>query len=111
MFKELNINKKSVKDGIDTQAMEFKPLKEFAGQELKVDGFFFTNSSEYGKQVVVVSKGYKINMPKRAVEQFEEIYRKDKLLNAVLEGHLKITGIAELQAKNGMTTKYELEDC
>ena len=33
-------------------------------------------------------------MPKRAVEQFEEIYRKDKMLDAVLAGHLKITGIA-----------------
>lgn len=110
MFNELNTNgKATVKDGIDTSDMEFRPLKDFVGKRIKVDGFFFTNGN-YGKQVVVVGNGYLINMPARAVEQFEKIYDSEKMLQAVLDGKLVIVDVAPLETRNGSTTAYTLED-
>ena len=48
MFNEMNGNKKTVREGIDTRAMDFAPLKDFCGREFVVDGYFFTNG-RYGK--------------------------------------------------------------
>lgn len=109
MFNELNF-RSTIKKGIDTQNMEFKPIKDFCGQVIKVDGFFFTNGN-YGKQVVVVGNGYLINMPSRATEVFEKIENSDKMLNSVLAGHLMINNIKMIDTKNGTTTAYELADC
>ena len=109
MFKELN-SKKTIKEGIDLEKMEFIKLKELAGQTIKVDGFFFTDG-RYGRQLVVVGNGYKINMPARAVSQFEDIKTDDEKVKAILEGHLIITDIEETKTKNGKTTLYSLDDC
>lgn len=110
MFEKFNKNTtRSVKEGIDLQALQFKKLRDFIGHTLVVDGFFFT-TGEYGKQVVVVANGYKINMPARAVEQFEAIYNDAELLAAVLDGHLQISGIQQVKTKKGLTISYELED-
>lgn len=109
MFNELN-NKRTVKDGINTDNMEFKGLKEFIGTTVQVDGFFFTNS-KYGKQVVVVGNGCLINMPARAVEVFESIANIPEQLEAVLAGHLALTDIKSVSTKNGTTTAYTLTDC
>lgn len=110
MFNELNKYVATVREGIDTSEMEFKPLKEFCGKRIKVDGFFFTEG-KYGKQVVVVGNGFLINMPGRAVEAFEEIYSNDEMLKAVLEGHLCIREIKMVDTKNGTTAAYKLCDC
>ena len=110
MFKELNRGKKTVREGIDTKTMDFAPLKNFCGTTVKVDGFFFTDS-KFGKQVVLVGNGFLINMPARAVEQFEKIANDEKLLNGVLEGHLCLVNICIVDTKNGTTTGYDLEDC
>lgn len=106
MFEKLNKSVKTVKDGIDLQALDFVKLDRFVGQTINVDGFFFTNG-KYGKQVVVVGNGFKVNMPQRAVEQFEEIQSDKKMLDATLEGHLKIVDIRRLEK----TTGYVLADC
>ena len=111
MFEKFNKSyANTVKEGIDTESMEFCKLKEFEGKTIKVDGFFFTKG-DYGKQVVVVGNGYKINMPERAVEMFEEIRANPDMLKAVLEGHLLITNIAPKKAKKGNTYTFELQDC
>ena len=81
MFEKLN-RRSTVMDGVDTQEMEFKPLKDFCGTKIEVRGFFFTEG-RYGTQVVVVGNGYLINMPKRSVEQFEDIAHADKMLDEV----------------------------
>lgn len=109
MFNEMNY-KSTVREGIDTENMEFKPLKEFCGQNIKVDGFFFTDGN-YGKQVVIVGGGYLINMPKRSVETFEEIEKDSKKLDAVLAGHLMLKNIKMKDTKNGTTAIYTLADC
>lgn len=108
MFNFNNLNKRStVMDGIDTQEMEFKPLKDFCGQRIKCQGFFFTDG-KYGKQVVVVGNGYLINMPARAVEQFEVIAGDADALDAVLKGKLVLEGIKMIDTRNGKTTAYTL---
>ena len=112
MFNELNKQfANTVKDGIDTESMEFAPLKNFTGQTVKVDGFFFTKG-QYGEQVVVVGNGFKINMPKRAVDTFKAIQQNEFMLKAVLEGHLELINITPIKSKNGSDTiAYELHDC
>lgn len=113
MFKELN-STRTIKEGIKLEDLDFRKLKEFAGKTLKVDGFFFTNG-DYGKQLVVVARddegGYKVNMPNRAIDQFESIKADKEMLKAVLEGHLEITDIAEQKVGRGITTVYTLSDC
>lgn len=108
MFEKLN-KRNTVNENINTQEMEFKPLKDFCGTKIKVDGFFFTEG-RYGTQAVVVGNGYLINMPKRAVEQFEKIAADNQMLDAVLAGKLEIKNIKMLDTKNGQTVGYDLAD-
>ena len=112
MFNEMNKQyTNTVKEGVDLQAMAFKPLKDFAGTTIKVDGFFITKG-DYGEQVVVVGNGYKINFPKRAVDVFKDIRSNKAMLDAVLAGKLEIINISPIKAKNGSeTVAYELHDC
>lgn len=110
MFEALNTRINTVREGINTESMSFVPLSNFNGRTIEVDGFFFT-LSKYGKQVVVVGNGCKINMPKRAVEQFEKIYENEEMLKAVLDGKMIITDIKSgVKTKNGDTTTYTLAD-
>lgn len=111
MFNELNTHIATVREDVNTNDMEFKSLKEFVGQEIKVDGFFFSEAGKYGKQVVVVGNGYLINMPKRAVEVFETIKEDSAKVKAVLEGHLKLVNLKMIEAKEGITVAYTLADC
>lgn len=109
MFNEYNY-KSTVREGIDTDAMEFLPIKNFVGQEVRVDGFFFTRG-RYGDQVVVVGNGYKINLPSRSTEIFQKIANDSEQLKAVLTGHLKLTNIKIKDTKNGTTTIFDFADC
>lgn len=110
MFGEMNKGKRTLPENVKLDKMKFAPLSGFEGQELEVEGFFFT-SGDYGKQVVVVANGYKVNMPKRAVELFEEIAADPEKLEAVLDGKLKIVNIvSNVKTKSGKTTTYELAD-
>lgn len=107
MFGALNKSNAIVREGVDTRANDFAKLDAFCGNELPVDGFFFTQS-KYGKQVVVVSGKYNINMPARAVEQFEAIAADPVLKQGVIDGKLKLIGIKLLPEYK--TTGYELAD-
>ena len=111
MFEDYNVQKQTIREGLDTNAMEFKPISDFVGQTIKVDGFFFTTKGKYGKQVVVVGNGSLINMPKRAVEVFEKIANNEAQLQAVLGGHLMLTDITPITTKNGPSTAYKFKDC
>lgn len=110
MFENLN-SKRTIREGIDLQALNFVKLSDLAGAQVRVDGFFFTDG-DYGTQVVVVGNNYKINMPARAVEQFKKIEADADMLKALLEGHCMIRDIAVTTLKNGRkTTIYNLADC
>ena len=110
MFERLNKHAKTIREGIKLDTMAFKPLKEFRGHTVHVDGFFFTDG-KYGRQVVVVGNGFKINMPRRAVEEFETLMNIPEDMQGMLEGHLMLTEIAELKTTNGTTTSYKFTEC
>lgn len=109
LFEQFN-RVSTVKEGIDLGSMEFKKLRDFAGQDVHVDGFFFTRS-KFGEQVVVVGNGYKINMPGRAVEDFKKMSGNKELLNAILSGHLMITSIVVRSGPRGESVSYTYKDC
>lgn len=109
MFAEFN-HKSTVRDGIDTDKMDFLPIKNFVGQEILVDGFFFTEG-RYGEQVVAVGNGYKINLPARSTDVFHKIADNPEQLHAVLTGHLKLTNIKMKDTRNGTTTIFDYTDC
>lgn len=109
MFNEYNY-KSTVREGIDTDAMDFLSIKNFVGQEIRVDGFFFTEG-RFGRQVVVVGNGYKINLPSRSTEVFQKIVENEEQLKAVLSGHLKLCNIKMKDTKNGTTTVFDFADC
>ena len=108
MFENLN-SRRTVRKDIDTTNMEFKNLKDFCGETIKPDGFFF-NDSKYGKQVVLVGSGYLINMPTRAVKQFEKIEENSEMLEAFLSGHCMIENIRMIDTRNGATVAFEFAD-
>ena len=97
--------KKTIRDGINTEDMKFKPLRDFIGKTLNVDGFFFTDG-KWGKQAVIIADGSKINMPKRCVKEFEQIRDNDEALQQVMEGKLIITDIKPFDADDGKTVVF-----
>lgn len=97
-----------VKEGTKLEEMQFKKLKEFKGKELNVEGYFFTNG-DYGKQVCIIADGYKINMPLRCVEIFEEINMDAESKKAIADGRMMIVNIDEVKTKRGTTTTFEFK--
>ena len=108
MFDKLNA-RRTVREGIDTDSMEFVKLQEYLGQTIKADGFFFTDG-KFGEQVVVVANGTLVNMPQRAVKQFKAIEENEEMLHATLTGHLGIEVTKMVKTKNGETVSYKLVD-
>lgn len=110
LFDKLNKGtNKTVMEGIDTDNMEFRKLSEFVNQKIAVKGFFFTKG-KYGTQAVVVSDKYLINMPARAVEEFEDIKADSEMLAAVLAGKLVIAVGDYVSTKSGRTVAYDFEE-
>lgn len=105
LFENLNLSSRTVKEGIDLGQLEFKPLKDFIGQNIYVDGFFFTDG-KYGRQVVVVGNGAKINLPSRYVEKFEMIESDAEMLKGVLASKLVLTNVKSIDTNNGKTTTF-----
>ena len=111
MFESLNTTGVSVvpEEIKDLSALPFENLKDYVGKEIKVEGYFFTEGN-WGTQVSVISKGKKINMPKRCVDKFLQISNSPEMKRAVLEGKLLLTEIKEQETKNGTTTKFKYTD-
>lgn len=111
MFETLNRKGASVvpEEIKDLSALPFVALKDYVGKEILVEGYFFTEGN-WGKQVSVISKGKKINMPKRCVEEFLEISKDENMKKAVLAGKLKLTDIKEQETQNGTTTIFKYTD-
>ena len=109
MFAEMNYQN-TVREDVDTESMEFVKLSKFIGKDIKVDGFFFTNG-KFGKSVVIVGEGYKINAPQHAVKLFENIAADPEKIKAVLAGGLKLTNIEEVDTgKGNPTVRFKLAD-
>ena len=108
MFSKFN-KKRTINAGIDTTNFEFKPLKDFVGEEVVVYGYFFTEG-QYGKQVVLVAKDCFVNMPMRATEEIENMISFEGVSEAIIEGKMKLCNIEVMKAKKGTTTIYEYGD-
>lgn len=102
-------SKKTIKDGIKTEDMKFQPLKDFIGEELQLDGFFFTDG-KYGKQVVVIANDVKINLPKRFTEDFLEFRDNDEAREDIISGKLWLVNIREIDAKEGKTVTFDYKN-
>ena len=101
--------RKTIMEGVDTSDMPFVKLKDFAGQDIIVKGFFFTKG-KYGKSVVVVGESVLINMPSYATDRFLELQEDDVAMEAVLSGKLVLTDIEEVSAKNGKTVSFTFKE-
>ena len=88
-FEKFNKKKRTVNESINTDELEFMPLKEFVNEDVQIFGFFFTEG-DYGRQVVLVSKDALINMPARAVEDFEEMSEDGEIVDAIINGELTL---------------------
>lgn len=108
MFESLN-KKRTVMEGVNTEGMEFKKLKDFLNTTLPCKGFFFTVNKFTGElQAVVVTDTALVNMPRRAVAQFTKIQDSPALLAAVLDGKLSIEVHDMVKTKQGATVEYIL---
>ena len=109
MFESLN-RKRTIMENVDTEGMEFKKLRDVTNTTVQCKGFFFTKNRFTGeRQVVVVTDTCLLNMPARAVAQFEKIEETPKMLEAVLEGKLRIEIHDEVKTRQGATIQYELK--
>ena len=97
-FEKFNKKKRTVSESIETDELEFMPLKEFVNEDVQIFGFFFTEG-EFGRQVVLVSKDALINMPARAVEDFEEMASDSETVDAIINGELTLRGGDDIKAK------------
>ena len=87
-FEKFN-KKRTVNESINTDELEFMPLKEFVNEDVQIFGFFFTDG-EFGRQVVLVSKDALIDMPARAVADFEVMLSDDETVDAIINGELTL---------------------
>ena len=100
-FNKYNKGTKVLRAGIDNSDYDFVKLSSFEGENVPVDGFFFTDGYNDGeKQVVIVGSGVNINMPGRATEIFEELAADPEAVEAVLKGELYLTDIHLIPAKD-----------
>lgn len=97
---------------VDLTTLEFKKLKEFVGEELVLEGFFFSNGN-WGRQVSIYThtpkypKGVKINMPKRYTDIFEDMASKQPIVEEILNKQAKLTNIEVKKSKNGETVIFD----
>ena len=112
MFDEMNYQS-TVREDVDTESMEFIKLRELVDKgvkEILVDGFFFS-SGKYGKGLVVVGNGYKINFPSHAISKFEAIANDPAKLQAVLDHKLIIKNFESVDTgKGNPTMRFTLAD-
>lgn len=88
---------------LNTDDFDYTHIREYEGESLPVRGFFFTNG-DFGKQVVVITDNCFVNMPARAVEEFEMIANDPDAKEAVLSGGLVLTDIEPVKTKKGKDT-------
>lgn len=88
-FEKFNRKKRTVNENINTEDLDFFPIKEFLNEDIQIFGFFFTEG-DYGKQVVLVSKDALINMPARAVEEVEDMAEEDDIVTAIMNGEMTL---------------------
>lgn len=97
MARKLNRGGEGVrKANINTEGMEFVNLITYSNngtKKLDIDGFFF-KTGNFGKECVVIADGKLINMPARAVEEFQQILDDSELTQALIDGKVYLENLS-----------------
>lgn len=103
--------KRVMMEGIATEGLDFVKIHDLIGKgDIPVKGFFFSHSKKYNQdQVVVVAEGYLINMPGRAVDEFQTILDTPQYKQALLDGKMVLKDLEELETASGTTTAYDID--
>ena len=90
---------------VKTDGFTFKKLADFYNNGIKVVrvfGFFFTKSSEYGLQPVAIAKDCLINLPKHKTEVISDMLKNADCVSAIKNGECSLK-IREYKSKYNKT--------
>lgn len=89
-FTKLNKNTfEKIEWNVNTNGFTFKKLSDFYNQGItavRVFGFFFTKSEEYGLQPVAIAKDCLINLPKHKKDTISDMLKNADCVSAIKNG-------------------------
>ena len=105
-FTKLNKNTfEKIEWNVDTKDFTFKKLSDFYNMGVKtvrVFGFFFTKSAEYGLQPVAIARNCLINLPKHKKDTISDMLKNADCVNAIKNGECSLK-LREYKSKYGKT--------
>ena len=105
-FTKLNKNNfEKIEWNVNTSGFTFKKLADFYNNGIKavrVFGFFFTKSSEYGLQPVAIAKDCLINLPKHKTEVISDMLKNADCVSAIKNGDCSLK-LREYKSKYNKT--------
>lgn len=105
-FTKLNKNTfEKIEWNVDTKDFTFKKLSDFYNMGVKtvrVFGFFFTKSEEYGLQPVAIARNCLINLPKHKKDTISDMLKNADCVSAIKNGDCSLK-LREYKSKYGKT--------
>ena len=105
-FTKLNKNTfEKIEWNVDTKEFTFKKLSDFYNMGVKtvrVFGFFFTKSEEYGLQPVAIARNCFINLPKHKKDTISDMLKNADCVSAIKNGDCTLK-LREYKSKYGKT--------
>ena len=105
-FTKLNKNTfEKIEWNVDTKDFTFKKLSDFYNMGVKtvrVFGFFFTKSEEYGLQPVAIARNCLINLPKHKKDTISDMLKNADCVSAIKNGDCTLK-LREYKSKYGKT--------
>lgn len=105
-FTKLNKNTfEKIDWNVDTKDFTFKKLSDFYNMGVKtvrVFGFFFTKSAEYGLQPVAIARNCLINLPKHKKDTISDMLKNADCVSAIKNGDCSLK-LREYKSKYGKT--------
>ena len=105
-FTKLNKNTfEKIEWNVDTKDFTFKKLSDFYNMGVKtvrVFGFFFTKSEEYGLQPVAIARKCLINLPKHKKDTISDMLKNADCVSAIKNGECSLK-LREYKSKYGKT--------
>ena len=105
-FTKLNKNTfEKIEWNVDTKDFTFKKLSDFYNMGVKtvrVFGFFFTKSEEYGLQPVAIARNCFINLPKHKTDTISDMLKNADCVSAIKNGDCTLK-LREYKSKYGKT--------
>ena len=105
-FTKLNKNTfEKIEWNVDTKDFTFKKLSDFYNYgvtAIRVFGFFFTKSTEYGLQPVAIARNCFINLPKHKKDVISDMLKNADCVSAIKNGECSLK-LREYKSKYGKT--------